>query len=139
MGRFREFADVSSSRHFDVRMVQRSFDRDGETCFALPAPSLQRPDLLASPPGPIAPRRRNCAVAIADGDQGRTINQMMASLLAAYVERLLDGTCGWMATYLDLDDGLLRFVPAEPHQVAAVVGLHPNALVRRVATPARWP
>jgi hypothetical protein len=47
-----------------------AFDSADEVCFALPAPSLQRPDLLT-----------------------------------AYVERLMDGTCRWMATYLDLDDG----------------------------------
>ena len=79
------------------------------------------------------------AGSVAEGDQGKTINQMMASLLAAYVERLMDGTCGWMATYLDLDDGLLRFVPAEPYQVASVVGLHPNALLRHAGGHDRTP
>ncbi len=78
-------------------------------------------------------------MAVAGGDQAKTINQMMASLLVAYVERLIDGTYGWMATYLDLDEGLLRFVPAEPHQVASVVGLPPNALLRRAGGHDRTP
>jgi hypothetical protein len=116
-----------------------AFNSADEACFALPAPSLQRPDLLASPPEPVLRPRRDCAVAVAEGDQGKTINQMMAALLAAYVERLVDGTCRWMATYFDLDDGFLRFVPAEPHQVASVVGLHPNALLRRAGGRDRTP
>jgi hypothetical protein len=35
-----------------------------------------------------------------------------------------------MATYVDLQDGLLHCLPADPRQVAGVVGLHPNAFVR---------
>src|SRR5919199_4485366 len=41
----------------------------------------------------------------------------------SYVERLLDGACTWIATYVDLQDGLLHCIPAHPRQVAAVVGL----------------
>lgn len=100
-------------------------------CRALPAPSLQRPDLLDAPPEPQP--RPDCAEAVAGGDQGPTINQMVAALAASYVEKLLGGTCAWMASYFDLDDGTLRCVPADPKTVAALAGLHPNA----VAPPAR--
>lgn len=99
-------------------------------CRALPAPSLQRPDLMEAPPEPQpAP---DCAEAVASGDQGPTINQAVAAFAASYVEKLLAGTCSWMATYFDLDDGTLRCVPADPKMVAALAGLHPNA----VAPPA---
>jgi PRTRC genetic system ThiF family protein len=100
-------------------------------CRALPAPSLQRPDLLDAPPEPRP--QLDCAEAIAAGDQGLTINQVVAGIAASYVEKLLAGACGWMASYFDLDDGTLRCVPVEPKTVAAIAGLHPNA----VAPPTR--
>jgi hypothetical protein len=57
----------------------------------------------------------------------------MAAVAASYVEKLLAGTCGWMASYVDMDDGTLRCVSADPKTVAAIAGLHPNA----VAPPIR--
>lgn len=111
--------------------LRGAFAPSVELCRALPAPSLQRPDLLHAPPAPQpAP---DCAEAVAAGDQGPTVNQVVAALAASYVEKLLAGTCGWMATYFDLDDGTLRCVSAEPKAVAAIAGLHVNA----VAPPAR--
>ena len=102
-----------------------------ELCRALPAPSLQRPDLLDAPP---APRPMpDCAEAVATGEQGPTVNQLVAALAASYIEKLVDGTCRWMASYFDLDDGTLACVPAEPKTVASIAGLHVNA----VAPPAR--
>lgn len=100
-------------------------------CRALPAPSLQRPDLLDAPPEPRP--QADCAEAVAAGDQGPTVNQVVAALAASYVEKLLDGSCTWMASYFDLDDGTLRCIPADPKTVAAIAGLHPNA----VAPPSR--
>jgi len=108
--------------------LRRAFDTSRGRWRALPAPSLQRPDLLDAPPAP-APRA-DCAEAIAVGDQGPTINQAIAAIAAAYVEQLLAGTCSWMASYVDLDDGTLRCVSADPKTVAAVVGLHVNSLVQ---------
>ncbi|MGD9889888.1 MAG: ThiF family adenylyltransferase [Dehalococcoidia bacterium] len=106
--------------------LRRAFDPSRNHCRALPAPSLQRRDLLDAPPAP-APQP-DCAEAIAAGDQGPTINQVIAAIAAAYVEKLLVGTCSWMASYIDLDDGTLRCVPADPKAVAIVVNLHPNAV-----------
>jgi hypothetical protein len=101
-------------------------------CHALPAPSLQRPDLLEAPPEPLPPVRLDCARAVSEGEQRRTINQFMAALVSSYLERLLDGTCGWMATYADLDNGTLRCIPADPSQVAVFIGVRPSDLVARV-------
>jgi hypothetical protein len=111
--------------------LHRAFVPAQGRCRALPAPSLQRPDLLAAPPA----RRPapDCAEAIADGEQNGTINQAVAAIAAGYVEKLLAGTCAWMASYFDLDDGTLRCVPADPKAVAALARLHPNA----IAPPAR--
>jgi hypothetical protein len=69
----------------------------------------------------------DCAQAVARGDQGPTVNQVAAALGASYVEKLLAGTCAWMASYFDLDDGTLRCVPADPTTVAAVAGLRRDA------------
>jgi PRTRC genetic system ThiF family protein len=109
--------------------LRGAFDAAAELCRALPAPSLQRPDLLAAPPA--ARPLPDCAEAVAGGDQGPTVNQVVAALAASYVEKLLAGACGWMASYFDLDDGTLRCVPAEPKTVAAIAGLHVNAVTHR--------
>ena len=110
--------------------LRRSFIPTDGTCEALPSPSLQRPDLLDAPPE--RQPQPDCAEAIADGVQGPTINQIVASIAASYVEKLLAGTCRWMASYFDFDDGTLRCLPADPKLVADIAGLHPNA----VAPPA---
>jgi PRTRC genetic system ThiF family protein len=108
------------------RQLRGAFDRARGVCRALPAPSLQRPDLLDAPP-PRVPQP-DCAEAVADGTQGPTINQVIAAVAASFVERLLAGTCTAMSAYVDMDDGTLRYVGAEPKTVAALTGLHPNAV-----------
>jgi PRTRC genetic system ThiF family protein len=106
--------------------LRRAFVPADGRCRALPAPSLQRPDLLDAPPEPRP--QPDCAEAIADDLQGPTINQVVAAIAASYVEKLLAGTCSWMGTYFDLDDGTLRCLPADPKLVAGITGLHPNAV-----------
>lgn len=106
--------------------LRGAFERENGLCRALPAPSLQRPDLLDAPPQPTP--ALDCAEAVAQDEQGATINQIIAAIAASYLEKLLAGTCAWMASYVDLDDGTLRCVHADPHTVAALVGLHVNAL-----------
>ncbi|MCC6175645.1 MAG: ThiF family adenylyltransferase [Chloroflexi bacterium] len=106
--------------------LRRAFVPADGRCRALPAPSLQRPDLLSSPPEPTP--QPDCAEAVAAAEQGRTINQVVASIAASYVEKLLADTCRWMATYFDLDDGMFRCLPADPKLVADLAGLHLNAV-----------
>jgi PRTRC genetic system ThiF family protein len=110
--------------------LRQAFQSPDGVCSALPAPSLQRPDLLA-----LSPRRgkgesdRSCAQDLMDGDQGRTINQFMAALVASFVERLLDASCHWMASYADLTNGTLQCVPATPGAVSACTGIPAAALL----------
>ncbi|HVC34643.1 MAG TPA: ThiF family adenylyltransferase [Chloroflexota bacterium] len=111
--------------------LRGAFDRESGLCRALPAPGFQRPDLLDAPPPPLP--ALDCAEAVAQAEQGGTINQVVAAIAVSYLEKLLAGTCAWMATYVDLDDGTLRCVHADPHVVATLAGLHVNA----VAPPAR--
>lgn len=55
----------------------------------------------------------------------------MAAVAASYVQKLLDGTCTWMTTYVDMDGGFLQCIPADPPHVAQTAGLHINAVVKR--------
>jgi hypothetical protein len=110
--------------------IRGAFNLSAGVCRALPAPSLQRPDLLQAPPQTTV-QPPACAVAVAVGEQSATINQIMAALMASYVERLLDRRCAWMASYVDMDNGTLQCVPADPRQVVPIVSLHVNALVDR--------
>ena len=111
--------------------LRGAFDRDTSLCHALPAPSLQRPDLLEALPEPTL--TLDCADAVVQDEQGATINQIMAAVAASYLEKLLTDTAHWMATYLDMDEGTLRCVPADPKIVADITGLHLTAVAARSA------
>jgi PRTRC genetic system ThiF family protein len=111
--------------------LRGAFVRDLEICLALPVPNLQRADLLEAPPDPQP--GLDCAEAVARGDQGPTINQVVAAISASYIEKLLVGTCRWMSSYFDLDDGTFRCLPVDPRHVLEISGLPVNA----VASPAR--
>ena len=75
----------------------------GEICNLLPAPIVQRPDLLTAIP--TTPPNIDCAAALDLTDQDPTINQMMASLVIGVVRRMVAGTCPFMSLYLDMDLG----------------------------------
>lgn len=107
--------------------LRGAFATDLGLCRALPAPSLQRPDLLIAPPAPEP--EADCAERVARGDQGPTINQVVAAIAASFVEKLLAGTCSWLGTYFDMEQGTLRTIQAEPKVVSQQSGLHVNALV----------
>ena len=93
------------------------------------AHGVQRHGLLDAPPAPQL--ALDCSQAIATAEQGGTINQIIAAIAAGFVEKLLAGSCTWMASYFDVDDGTLRCVPAEPKTVADIVGVHVNAVTRQ--------
>lgn len=121
----------NATRAGELRDVFIPDGAGGGICRALPAPSFQRPDLLEVPPQPTAVPVLDCAEAVANDEQGATVNQYVAALLAGYVEQLLAGRCRWMRTVFDLDSGLHAAVPADPKLVADLAGLHPNAVVDR--------
>ena len=73
----------------------------------------------------------DCAVAVQLGDQSPTINQAMAALVLEVVRRLIDGTCPWMALFLDMDTGEMKPIYATPEAVARVTGLRRTNLVSR--------
>ena len=92
---------------------------DGETCYLLPAPTLQRPDLLTTVPD--TPPEVDCAAALDLTDQDPTINQMMASLVLQVVRRMVAGTCPFMGLYLDMEQGTVVPTYVTPETVKRVV------------------
>ena len=95
-----------------------------ETCHLLPAPTLQRPDLLTAVSS--RPPDVDCAAALDLTDQDPTINQMMASLVLQVVRRMVAGTCPFMGLYLDMDLGTVTPTYATPEAAERIVGFDPN-------------
>ena len=106
------------------RSLLHSFDEESETCLALPLPTIQMPGLLSQ-----KPRARSCAEAVLAGDQGPTINQVMAALMLEVVRRLIEGTCPWMQLYLDMETGSLVPVMATPEAVEGLTGIKKKKLI----------
>ena len=90
-----------------------------ETCHLLPAPTLQRPDLLTTVP--TIPPDLDCAAALDLTDQDPTINQVMASLVLQVVRRMVAGTCPFMELYLEMEQGTVTPTYASPEAVERVV------------------
>ncbi len=88
----------------------------GNKFIVLPYPTLQQPGLLKQVPAPV----RNCEENAAE--QGPTINQVMASLVVEVVRRIIAGTCSWMQLYLDMENGTLRPVFADPDVARKLFG-----------------
>ena len=89
-----------------------------QTCHLLPAPTVQRPDLLTAVS--TTPPDVDCAAALDLTDQDPTINQMMASLVLQVVRRMAAGTCPFMGLYLDMEQGTVTPTYATPETVARV-------------------
>jgi PRTRC genetic system ThiF family protein len=95
------------------RHLRGSFQLAAGTVSVLPAPSVQAPDLLAAPHAPQQPAT-DCAEAVDSGAQSPVINQAMAMLGAVFVQQLLAGTCTWLQAAINLWDGVLHTLPADP-------------------------
>ena len=92
----------------------------GETCHLLPAPTVQRPDLLTAVP--TAPPDVDCAAALDLTDQDPVINQVMAALALQVVRRMVAGSCPFMALYLDMEQGTVTPSYATPEAVERALG-----------------
>ena len=88
-------------------------------CHLLPAPSVQRPDILTAPPN--VPPDIDCAAAMDLEDQDPTINQTMASLVVSMVYRLIKGKCTVMSLYLDVAQGTVSPNYATPENTARFI------------------
>lgn len=112
----------------DLDSFRHSFHEGEEICTNLPLPSLQQPTLLAPVPEAVG---MDCAEAVEAGGQSPTINQAMATLVLEFLSRLMAGTLTYMAAYLDLEAGALRYVPVEPKAIARITGLNIKQLVAK--------
>ena len=115
------WVDAGNGGNFGQILIGNSkeayFHAPKETCFALPLPTLQRPELLSQAPPPMP--QPEC---VEIPDQGPTINQVMAALVVEVVRRLIEGSCSWMQILLDMQTGSLHPVLATPETVQKIIG-----------------
>jgi PRTRC genetic system ThiF family protein len=111
--------------------LRGAFDPESHTCRAVPAPSLQAPELLEAPLAALPAPDQDCAAAQAAGDQEPFVNRAIAALGLAMVTRLCQRRLTWRATYFDLDVGTLRYIHLDPHDVATLVGVRTEKLLQR--------
>jgi PRTRC genetic system ThiF family protein len=104
--------------------LRGAFDLEKNLCYALPLPSVQRPELLLpGEPSPMMGEDPDCAEAVQVGGQSPVINQVMAALTLEVVRRVITGACHWMGLYLNMERGELRAVDATPANAARAFGL----------------
>ena len=118
----------NASRAEDLR---GAFDPEKHTCRALPAPSVQAPELLEAPLAVLPAPDPDCAAAQAAGDQEPFVNRAIAALGLAMVTRLCQGRLTWRATYFDLDVGTLRYIQLDPHDIASLLGVRTEKVLQR--------
>lgn len=116
--------------------LRGGFDPETQTCRALPAPSIQAPELLQAPLAPLPAPDDDCAAAQIAGDQEPFVNRAIAALGLAVVTRLCQRRLTWRATYFDLDVGTLRYLHVDPHDVANLLGVRTERLLRRAGAAA---
>src|SRR5205823_13895739 len=109
-----------------------TFDRETGICRALPAPCIQAPELLEAPTAPLPiTLDQDCAEAQIAGDQEPFVNRGIAALGLAMVARLCQRRLTWRTTFFDLDAGTLYYTPADPHDIASLVGMRTESMLRR--------
>jgi hypothetical protein len=113
----------------DIDQIGGVFFEQEQTVFALPMPTVQRPQLLVEPL--IIEPEPDCAEAVVLGDRSPTINQAMAALVLEVTRRLILGTCPWMSLFLDLDTGELKPTYPTPELVSRMTGIRVRNLMHR--------
>ena len=119
--------DAGNDTNWGQVLIGNVTDRDfgdeqafvDQTCYLLPAPTVQRPDLLTAVS--TRPPDVDCAAALDLTDQDPTIKPMMASLVLQVVRRMVAGTCPFMGLYLDMEQGTAIPTYATPEAVERVV------------------
>lgn len=77
----------------------------------IPAPSLQLPALLK----PLTKKQLSCTENV---DQSPVINQMMATLVVVFVEKILRNELEWRGIYVDLNNGTMNPIPIDDSRLA---------------------
>ena len=115
--------------------LRGTFDAESHTCRALPAPWVQAPELLETATLPLPAPDPDCAEAQIAGDQEPFVNRAIAALGVMVITRLCQRRLTWRATFFDLDVGTLRYTHVDPHDVARLVGMRTESLLRRSSGP----
>ena len=66
-----------------------------------------------------------------------TINRTIAALGLAMVARLCQRRLTWRATFFDLDAGTLHYIHADPHDIANLMGMRTDSVLRGQRSVAR--
>ncbi len=118
--------------------LRGAFDPDTRICRALPAPSIQAPELLEASTAPLpVGQDQDCAAAQIEGDQEPFVNRTIAALGLAMVARLCQRRLTSRATFFDLDAGTLHYTQADPQDIASLVGMRTDSVLRRHRFDAR--
>ena len=97
----------------------------------MPAPCIQAPELLKAPTAPLPiTLDQDCAEAQIAGDQEPFVNRSIAALGLAMVARLCQRRLTWRATFFDLDAGMLHYIHADPHDIANLMGMRTDSVLR---------
>jgi hypothetical protein len=118
-----------------AEQLRGAFDIESRTCVALPAPSLQAPELLESATASLQRPEPDCAEAQLVGDQEPFVNRVIASLGLTLVTRLCQRRLTWRAMFFDLDVGTLHYTHADPGDVARLLGLRTDSVLGRTSRP----
>src|SRR4030088_1937506 len=95
------------------------FDPEARICRALPAPSIQAPELLEAAAAPLPTvLDQDCAQAQIAGEQEPYVNRAIAALGLTMVARLCQRRLTWRATFFDLEAGTLHYVHPDPPHIA---------------------
>jgi hypothetical protein len=92
---------------------------------------VQAPELLEAPTAPLPAPDQDCAEAQVAGDQEPFVNRAIAALGLAMIARLCQRRLTWRAAFFDLDVGTLQYLPAQPEDVARLLGVRTPSLVQR--------
>jgi hypothetical protein len=115
----------------DADQLRGAFDDETHTCRALPAPSVQAPELLEAATIPLPAPDADCAQAQVAGDQEPFVNRAIAALGLAVITRLCQRRLTWRASFFDLEVGTLHYTHVDQHDVARLVGMRAHSLLRR--------
>jgi len=97
----------------------------------LPAPSIQAPELLEAPTAPLPTARdQDCAEAQIAGDQEPYVNRTIAALGLSMVARLCQRRLTCRAIFFDLEAGTLHYIHADPHDIASLMGMRTDSVLR---------
>ena len=115
--------------------LRGAFHVENRTCAALPARSVQAPELLESATASLQAADPDCAEAQLVGDQEPFVNRVIASLGLALVTRFCQRRLTWRAMFFDLDAGTLQYTHADPGEVARLIGLRADSVLSRASRP----